>query len=149
MSDPGPIPNITTSLSLYHRYATVVVAKSNMSIVTVSEVSAPESAQPSLLDDLPAFRAALTWLLNYTAADIPAPSSIAQNFWSGRTELTDPTAQPAMVQNFQSLLALPLWLFNANGIGNPPLPNETTPDLPPKPVADTPRPTALPFSPRS
>lgn len=68
--------------------------------------------------DLTAYRAALTWLLNYTAADVPAPSSIAESFWSSNLQLGDPSTYGIVVQNFQSILSFPIWLFNDNNFGN-------------------------------
>lgn len=68
--------------------------------------------------DLTAYRAALTWLLNYTSADVPGPSSIAESFWSSNLQLGDPSTYGIVVQNFQSVLAFPFWLFNDNNFGN-------------------------------
>jgi len=90
---------------------------------------------PILFTDihLPSYRHALSWLLNYTAAGVPAPSSIAQSFWSSKTQLGDPAAHGILSQNFQSLLAFPFWLFNANNWGNTALRENTTiPTLPPQ-----------------
>jgi hypothetical protein len=80
--------------------------------------------------DLPSYRLALSWLLNYTAANIPAPSSIAQVFWSGQANL-EAGAYGVLAQNFQSILAFPTWLFNDNNWGNTALrSNEIIPGMP-------------------
>lgn len=78
-----------------------------------------------------AYRAALGWLLNYTSADIPGPSSIAQSFWSSNLRMQDPSTYGIIVQNFQSVLAFPFWLFNDNNWGNTALKsNQTVAGLP-------------------
>lgn len=81
--------------------------------------------------DLPAYRESLRWLLNYTAADIPGPSSIAQSFWGSQKQLSDPSTWGILAQNFQSVLVFPFWLFNANNWGNTELKeNQTVSTLP-------------------
>lgn len=122
--------NITTRFSMYTRRATFIAARANYSIVSIAQ-TAPPSA---ILDiDIVSYRAALTWLLNYTAAAVPAPSSIAESFWSSNLQLGDPSTYGIVVQNFQSLLAFPTWLFNANNWGNTALKsNVTVPGMPPE-----------------
>lgn len=122
----NPTANITTSLSIYSRRATVVAAKYNMSIMAVTDLTEPVQAEPI---DLSAYKSALTWLLNYTAANIPPPTSIAQHFWGSTDQLLELDAQVVLLQIFQSLVALPFWLFNANGFSNP--------DLQPKEIIST------------
>ncbi|RYC57014.1 hypothetical protein CHU98_g9193 [Xylaria longipes] len=123
-------PNITTTLSAYTRYATIVAARSNYSIVDVADVSAPMLLQDF---DTSSYRIALNWLLNYSAAAIPAPSSVAQSFWSSPDQLKDPSTYGILLQNFQSILAFPFWLFNNNNWGNVELlANQITPSLPPQ-----------------
>lgn len=122
--------NITTRLSLYTRRTTFVAARSNYSIVSIAQASDP-TAVTTLDADLPSYRAALTWLLNYTAAAVPGPSSIAESFWSSNLQLGDPSTYGVVTQNFQSLLAFPTWLFNANNWGNTALKsNVTVPGMP-------------------
>lgn len=78
-----------------------------------------------------AYRESLRWLLNYTAADLPPPSSIAQSFWGAKTQLQDPATWGIQFQHFQSILVFPFWLFNANNWGNPQThANTTVPNLP-------------------
>ena len=119
----NPTANITTSLSIYSRRATVVAAKYNMSVLAVTDLTEPVQAEPI---DLSAYKSALAWLLNYTAANIPPPTSIAQHFWGSTDRLLEPDAQVVLLQIFQSLLALPFWLFNANSLGNPDLQQKET-----------------------
>src|SRR5205085_1711086 len=69
-------------------------------------------------NSLAAYRSALAWLLDYTAADIPAPSSILEIFWSAQASLSDRFLQGIVLRNFRSVLAFPVWLFNANNYGN-------------------------------
>lgn len=123
--------NITTRLSMYTRSASFVAARSNYSIVSISQTTSPSAITTTALD-LPSYRAALTWLLNYTAAAIPAPSSIAESFWSSNLQLGGgPATYGIVTQNFQSVLAFPTWLFNANNWGNSALrSNVTVPGMP-------------------
>lgn len=81
-------------------------------------MTTPKDATPVLTLELPAYRDALRWLLNYTDANLPPPSSIAQSFWSSQKQLTDPSTWGILAQNFQSILVFPFWLFNANNWGN-------------------------------
>ena len=146
---PEPRANITTSVSFYTRQATVVASRSNYTIVSIAETTvreysdAPDSSSeadhirdnqpPQLLMDmdLSQYRSALRWLLNYTAANIPAPSSISQSFWSGTEQLKDPSTYGILAQNFQSILVFPFWLFNSNNWGNIELrANQTTTTMP-------------------
>jgi hypothetical protein len=83
--------------------------------MSVDDLTTPEQITDL---DLPAYRATLGWLLNYTAANIPPPSSIAQTFWTGRDQYEDAATYGALLQSFQSVLAFPFWLFNANNYGN-------------------------------
>ncbi|TGJ81959.1 hypothetical protein E0Z10_g6802 [Xylaria hypoxylon] len=123
-------PNITTTFSAFTRSATIVAARSNYSIVDVADISAPMVLQDF---DTGSYRIALNWLLNYSAAAIPAPSSVAQSFWSSPEQLKDPSTYGILLQNFQSILAFPFWLFNNNNWGNVELrANQITPSLPPQ-----------------
>jgi hypothetical protein len=79
------------------------------------------------------YKAALGWLLDYEAAGIPAPSSIIEVFWSARNDLDSPFLDSHTLQLFQSILAFPVWLFNANNFGDPRRrKKEISPDLPPE-----------------
>ncbi|KAK3393850.1 hypothetical protein B0H63DRAFT_505672 [Podospora didyma] len=118
----NPPSNITTSFRLATRQATIVSSRSNFSIVSVDDLTNPI---PTFMaeDEVAAYRHAQRWLLNFTAADIPAPSSIAQGFWGAGLggQLENPSSYGTLLQSFQSLLVFPLWLFNANNFGNPDL----------------------------
>lgn len=111
--EPTVTPNITTTLTLFSRKATIIFAQSNLSIVSVSDLS-PPTPLPITLDDLLSYGAAMAYLLNFTAANIPAPSSIVESFWSGSEQLHS----GPLSHSFQSILAFPIWLFNANNYGN-------------------------------
>ncbi|KAJ8128335.1 hypothetical protein O1611_g5298 [Lasiodiplodia mahajangana] len=108
-------PNITATFSAYTRSATIVAARSNYSIIDVADISAPTLLQDF---DTGSYRIALNWLLDYSAAAIPAPSSVAQSFWSSTEQLKDPSTYGILQQNFQSILAFPFWFFNNNNWGN-------------------------------
>lgn len=128
-----PTANITTRMSFFRRRATIVASRSNSSIMSVSAQTAPQKISISD-DELSAYRAALSWLLDYSAADIPAPSAIIESFWSGRDTLsTEHITYGYLAEKFHSILAFPLWLFNANNWGNPDLRrDELVTTLPPE-----------------
>ncbi|KAI1868845.1 hypothetical protein JX265_006824 [Neoarthrinium moseri] len=109
------VPNITTSMMAFSRHASVLAGLANFSIVSTNSLSEPTQ----LVDlDLPSYKLALTWLLNYTASNIPPPSAIIQSFWTSQTQLATPSTQGLLMQSFQSILAFPYWLFNGNNYGN-------------------------------
>jgi hypothetical protein len=84
-------------------------------------------------DDISQYRAALRWLLDFKAANIPPPSSIIQNFWNVHDELNSSSTYGTLGQTFQSILAFPIWLFNANNYGNTDLlENQVVSTLPPE-----------------
>ncbi|KAI4864525.1 hypothetical protein F4820DRAFT_448962 [Hypoxylon rubiginosum] len=103
-----PTPNITTA-------------------VTFFQLNTEALSSPIRVDniDLPAYKLALDWLLNYTAAGISAPSSIVSNFWIAADQLRDPLTYGILLFNFQSILVFPFWLFNANNWGNTALQSQT------------------------
>lgn len=109
----------------------MIAARSNYSIVSIEQTSAPVLLHDI---DLPGYREALRWLLNFTAADIPPPSSIAQSFWSSPQQLQGGTSTFGILeQNFHSIIAFPFWLFNSNNWANTDLrSNETISGLPPQ-----------------
>ncbi|KAH8887977.1 hypothetical protein GQ53DRAFT_826549 [Thozetella sp. PMI_491] len=115
-NEPSPREYMTTWLTPFTRQATIVAATSNMSIIGVSDLTTPASYGSI---DLVAYRKTLEWLLDFTATNIPAPSSIANHFWNGGDKLvSSPLDATDLWLNFQGLLAFPFWLFNANGHGN-------------------------------
>ncbi|KAI9158772.1 hypothetical protein HJFPF1_06770 [Paramyrothecium foliicola] len=125
-----PAPNITTEVTFYTRKASIIAARSNYSIMSITETTPPVQVSSENVN-LPAYRNSLRWLLNYTAADLPPPSSIAQSFWSSQKQLGDLSTQGLISQNFQSILAFPFWLFNSNNWGNTQLQeNQTVSSLP-------------------
>ncbi|KEY65323.1 hypothetical protein S7711_10517 [Stachybotrys chartarum IBT 7711] len=103
------LPNITVTASFYAGQASIVAARSNYSIVSV-----PEKTHPSLIrmdeEDILAYRDAFRWLLNCTAAGMPAPSSIAEIFWSSSVQLQSQLTSGVISQNFHGLLAFAFWL---------------------------------------
>ncbi|KAK5653205.1 hypothetical protein OQA88_9103 [Cercophora sp. LCS_1] len=125
-------PNITTTMTVFKRQATVLSARSNLTIVEVSELTPP--GQISLnTTDVDAYKAALSWLLDFRAANIPAPSSILEIFWDNQNSLSDTYVDGILLQNFRSILAFPIWLFNANNYGNTALDFKAlNPGLPPE-----------------
>lgn len=116
---------------MYTRRATYVVSRANYSIVSVGQATAPELVTHL---DVGTYRAALGWLLNYTAAEVPAPTSIAESFWSSGLQYDGgPLTRGILTRNFQSVLAFPTWLFNVNNWANTALRhhvNDTVPGMP-------------------
>jgi hypothetical protein len=55
-----------------------------MSLLAVTSVGPPTQHPTLNLDD---FRFALDWILDYSASDIPSPSSIAEQFFISPTQL--------------------------------------------------------------
>ncbi|TKA78168.1 hypothetical protein B0A55_03897 [Friedmanniomyces simplex] len=110
-SQPGPVPNVSTTMTVYNRQATTVCGARNNSILSVYDLGDPQ------LDEgvnITALRLAVGWLLNYTAAGLPAESSL--NFWF-------------------CLLAFILWEFCTNNNENPALSAEQTGGQPNLPAA--------------
>lgn len=112
-----PLPNITTSFTLSRLTTTVLASRSNLTILALSDLSAP-TPLPFTPTALAAYRAALVYLLDYSAAGIPPPSSILEVFWSACRSLPDPFLDGIVLQQLRSVLAFPVWLFNANNYGN-------------------------------
>ncbi|KAK6849277.1 hypothetical protein PG995_013110 [Apiospora arundinis] len=125
-----PAPNMTIQVSFHSLQASFVSSRKNYTIVSIVDTT---EATPILDLDLPAYRDALRWLLNYTDANLPPPTSIAQSFWSSQGLLEDPSAWGILAQNFQSILVFPFWLFNANNWGNTQIQlNATISTMPPE-----------------
>jgi hypothetical protein len=106
---------MTTTFTVYNLHATMVTARSNFSILSTKGTGLP--FQDSEID-LGAYRESLRWLLNYTAAGIPAPSSIVEHFWSAQEQMSNDYCSAELYQAYQSILAFPLWQFNPNNFGN-------------------------------
>ncbi|KAI9766721.1 MAG: hypothetical protein M1840_006365 [Geoglossum simile] len=126
----GVIPNITTTFSIYNRRASVITARSNFSIMSVSSIGPPTQ---DLNINLAAYRTALDWLLDFNATGIPAPSSIAERFWNTQDLLLNEVWSIELYQTLQSIVAFPIWQFNPNNFGNPDLAaQEIVSTLPPE-----------------
>lgn len=96
----------------------MVVSRSNNSIISLASMSPPI---PDHSLNLTTYHGALRWLLNNTAAGIPAPSSAIEYFWSSNEQLSSDFWSSGTRHAFYSLLAYPLWLFNVNNVANPAL----------------------------
>lgn len=125
-----PIPNITTTMTVFRRQATVLSARSNLTITEISDLTPPTHI-PFTTSDIEAYKSALSWLMDFSAANIPASSSILEIFWDNQASLSDSYVDGILLQNFRSILAFPIWLFNANNYGNTALNNKVlNPGLP-------------------
>ena len=114
----SPPPNITTRFSFHRRFATVLAAKSNLTITEASNLTSPLPISLSA-SEVVAYRSILAWLLDFSASNIPAPSSIIESFWSSHEQLKHSFSQGVILREFRSVLVFPLWIFNANNYGNP------------------------------
>lgn len=112
---PGPYPNLTTTFSTYNRKASIVTSRLNYTILSVLDLGVPTLSDNI---DLPSYRLALDWLLDFNASGTPAPSSIAGTFWSAQGQLSSSYWNTELYNVFQSLLCFPLWYFNPNNFGN-------------------------------
>jgi hypothetical protein len=110
------LPNTTTTFSIYNRRATVEASISNSTIISSSNVNSEVNADSDI--DIPAFKTALDWVLDYHSAGIPATSSIVQLFWTGQPFLRKNPYTPELYNAFRSILAFPIWVFNVNNFGN-------------------------------
>ncbi|KAL3443429.1 hypothetical protein BJX65DRAFT_311930 [Aspergillus insuetus] len=108
-------PNITATFSVFNRRASSVSSRSNMTILSVTSTNTP-AQNPSI--DLQTYRAAIAWILDFNSAIIPGPTSVAALFWNGQTQLSQTYWYPELKHTFQSILAFPLRMFHANGVGN-------------------------------
>jgi hypothetical protein len=93
------------------------VARSNLTIMDLSGLSPPERRKVTD-EDVSSYTSALSWLLDYSAAGIPSPSSPIELFWSNSPSLNDTFVDGVLLQSFRSILAFPVWFFNANNYGN-------------------------------
>ncbi|KAK6839285.1 hypothetical protein PG987_005151 [Apiospora arundinis] len=117
-----PLPNIIYGVKLFSRRVSILASQSNHSIMGVEDMTEAVLLPPL---DMSAYRISLGWLLNFTAANIPAASSIAASFAFTNDQVPDPAADGVLSRNFQSILAFPLWLFNDNNWGNTALKTKT------------------------
>jgi hypothetical protein len=102
-------------MSVYTRSADIVAARLNFSIISVSNL---ETLSPDPIPNLEGYWQAMDWLLDFDSAGIPAPSTIAAFFWNGKEQLSNGYWAPELANVFRSVLAYPLWMFNANNFGN-------------------------------
>ncbi|KAH7303744.1 hypothetical protein B0I35DRAFT_446247 [Stachybotrys elegans] len=110
-------PNMTVHSSFFTRQVTIVASRSNYSIVSVGDKTDPAPYNWEARD-IDAYRTAFRWLLNYTAAGIPAPSSTIEIFYTARNQLSSRSTSGILTQNVHGLLVFPFWLFNVNNWGN-------------------------------
>ena len=100
---------------VYNRECTVVASRSDFRIASIESLG---DATQDPAPDVQGFRQAIDWLLDFHAAEIPAPSSIAAMFWNGQEQMTNRFWNSELATAFQSILAFPIWMFHANNFGN-------------------------------
>ncbi|PMD53218.1 uncharacterized protein K444DRAFT_703764, partial [Hyaloscypha bicolor E] len=103
--DSGSSPNLTTTFSVFSRKASIVTSRLNYTIRSVLDVGEP-TINGNL--DLPSYRLAMGWLLDFNASGIPAPSSIAGVFWTSTDQLSSSYWSNELYNVLQSLLAFPI-----------------------------------------
>jgi len=125
-----PAPNLTTTVVFHRRKTNLLVSKKNY---TISDTELLGQFDPAPISELQAYKDVLKWLLDYAGANIPAPSSIIENFWTASEQLQTPVTDNFYLQHLRSILVFPVWLFNANNYGNQDLTvMEIGKDLPPE-----------------
>lgn len=77
--------------------------------------------EPQVLEDIDivALRRAVAWLLDYSAAELPAQSSVSFWLWYNPSKAYNSMWEADSYITFQSLLSFILWRFTANNNGNP------------------------------
>lgn len=118
-----PTPNLTTTMTVFRRQGTVLSERSNSTIMSLSDLTPPELV-PFSAADITAYKSALSWLMDYSAANVPAPSSILQVFRETQQSLSDTNIDGILLQTLRSVLVFSIWLFNANNYGNTALTNK-------------------------
>jgi hypothetical protein len=115
-------PTINTTFSLARLSTDLVVSRSNYSILRVTPAQNTKPIPDHSLispNNFIAYRQALNWMLNNTAAGIPAPSSIVEYFWSSALQITGSEYwSPGPRVAFESFLVYPLWFWQVNNLGN-------------------------------
>jgi hypothetical protein len=107
--------NISTTLTLYSLRASTICARSNNSILSISDIGKP--TQDDI--DIHGLNLALNWLLNYTAEGLPAISSILYLFSNAQPGLGLHDWSIVAYQSLKSLVAFPIWEFSVNNFGDP------------------------------
>ncbi|KAF2729382.1 hypothetical protein EJ04DRAFT_475754 [Polyplosphaeria fusca] len=129
-SQPGSLPNLTTTMSVYGLSAAAISARSNFSIMSAQQ-SHLSILNPNI--DLEGYKAALDWILDFNATNLPPTSAIAEHFWNAQDQISSPYWSSELTRTFQSLLTFPLWFFNPNNYGNPDLEvRDVVQNLPPQ-----------------
>ena len=103
-------------MTVYNRQANTVCAASNNSILSVYDLGDP---QLDLAVNITALHLAVGWLLNYTAASLPAESSINFWFWFAPSGTYSSLWEINAYTTLQSMLAFILWEFCTNNNENP------------------------------
>lgn len=107
--------SISTTFSVYHRHATFTTARSNFSVISVQEL---DTAVQEMELDIENLKLSFSWLFNFSAANIPAPSAAAYYFWALGDQLSDEMWSIEPYRALQSLMAFPFWHFQENNYGN-------------------------------
>lgn len=120
----GAVLDLSLTMSIYQRLASTVNSRLNGTIMTITELGTPSQVTDLDLDSL---RKAIFWILDYKDQNIPVTSTLAFWFWAYLQENSKPYSQYDEYKALESLLTLPLWLFQSNSYANPNM-NATSPN---------------------
>lgn len=122
---------MTITFSVSSWAASSINSAENNTILSVSKLITKEATSRV---DVQALSLAVGWLLNYTAANLPAESSVDFEFWETGPDAYQAIWKADAYRTLKSIIAFVLWEFTANNNGNPAVantePNGQTPDLP-------------------
>lgn len=114
-------------MTVSDRQMTAVCGARNNSILSVVDLG-----ETHVLEDIDivALRRAVAWLLDYSAAGLPAQSSVNFWFWYNPSDAYNSMWETDSYVTLQSLLSFILWRFTVNNNGNPDAAKEAIGTLP-------------------
>lgn len=127
LSNSSSLFNVSTTMTVSDRQMTAICGARNNSILSVTDLG-----EPHVLEDIDivALRRAVGWLLDYSAAGLPAQSSVNFWLWYNPSKAYNSMWESDSYVTLQSLLSFILWRFTANNNGNPDVAKEAMDTLP-------------------
>jgi hypothetical protein len=129
-SESRSTQNVTTMFSVSSHTASSINSMKNNTILSVFDL-VTEDSTPAI--DVEALRSAVGWLLNYTAANLPAGSSPTFQFANTFSDTYPAIWEKKAYVSLKSILGFIYWQFTANNNGNPVVKdaqrNNETPDV--------------------
>ncbi|KAI2475342.1 hypothetical protein Ptr902_13265 [Pyrenophora tritici-repentis] len=130
-SELGSTQNVTTIFSVSSHTASSINSIKNNTILLVFDLVTEDSTPAN---DIEALRRAVGWLLDYTAANLPAGSSPTFQFANTVSDAYQGIWKTNAYVSLKSILGFIFWEFTANNNGNPAVVNaqrkNMQPDLP-------------------